>query len=131
MKIQLPFSLAESPSPSVASVGKDTKLAEAQNVAQEFETLFMDMMIKGMRQTAKPEDASNALDVYTGMLDQETAKTMSSSQTVGVKALILDWMKSSDPELAKEFQASLQTARSAAPTQQSAIQSYIKAQKAF
>jgi peptidoglycan hydrolase FlgJ len=75
------------------------KWQEAQAAATEFETLFMDLIVKGMRQTAKPEDASNASDIYTGMLDSEHAKSMTSAQSFGVREMILDWMKTSDPSL--------------------------------
>ena len=88
-------------SPASAEDGLTKKWSEAQNAAAEFETLFMDLIVKGMRQTAKPEDASNASEIYTGMLDSEYAKVMTGSQSFGVRDMILDWMKSADPTLAQ------------------------------
>lgn len=75
---------------------------EAAKVAAEFETLFMDLVVKGLRQTAKPEEESNAQDIFTGMLDQEYTKVMTGSREFGIKSLILDWMKTVDPKLSEK-----------------------------
>jgi Rod binding domain-containing protein len=75
---------------------------EASKVAAEFETLFMDLVVKGLRQTAKPQEESNAQDIFTGMLDQEYTKVMTGSREFGIKSLILDWMKTVDPKLAEK-----------------------------
>ena len=77
---------------------------EASKVAAEFETLFMDLVVKGLRQTAKPEEESNAQDIFTGMLDQEYTKVMTGSREFGIKSLLLDWMKTVDPKLAVKGQ---------------------------
>ena len=90
----------------------ETAQSAAEKVASEFETLFLDLVMKGMRQTAKPEDQSNAEDIFTGMLDQEYAKTMTEARDFGVKSLILDWMKTADPKLALEA-AGLEKAKAA------------------
>jgi Rod binding domain-containing protein len=76
------------------------KLQDAEKVATEFETLFMDLVLKGMRQTAKPENQDNATEIYTSMLDSERTKTMTESQEFGIRSLIMDWLKSNDPEFA-------------------------------
>ncbi|WP_186647612.1 rod-binding protein [Fluviispira vulneris] len=78
---------------------KEQNLRDAENVSKEFETLYIDMMIKSMRQTAKPEDESNAHDIFQGMLDGEYAKIMADAQSFGIRDLILNWMKENDPEL--------------------------------
>jgi Rod binding domain-containing protein len=57
------------------------------------------MMLKSMRQTAKPEDESNAHDIFQGMLDGEYTKLMADSQSFGIRDLILNWMKENDPSL--------------------------------
>ena len=75
------------------------KLKEAENVAKEFEGIYLDMMIKSMRQTAKPEDESNAHDIFQSMLDGEYAKLMTESQNFGIRDLLLNWMKENDPAL--------------------------------
>lgn len=75
------------------------KIKDAENVAKEFETIYLDMMLKSMRQTAKPEDESNAHDIFQGMLDGEYTKLMADSQSFGIRDLILNWMKENDPSL--------------------------------
>lgn len=77
---------------------------EAENVAQEFETMFVDMMVKSMRQTAQREDVSNAEDIYQGMLDSEHSKAMTASQSFGIRTKIIEWLEQTDPEL-KTFSA--------------------------
>lgn len=75
------------------------KIKDAENVAKEFETIYLDMMLKSMRQTAKPEDESNAHDIFQSMLDGEYTKLMADSQSFGIRDLILNWMKENDPAL--------------------------------
>ncbi len=75
------------------------KIKEAENVAKEFETIYLDMMLKSMRQTAKAEDESNAHDIFQSMLDGEYTKLMADSQSFGIRDLILNWMKENDPAL--------------------------------
>jgi|GEM_PF-4090847 len=75
------------------------KMREAEKVAADFETMFMDLIVKGMRKTAQPEESSNALDIYNGMLDDEYTKSMTAAQDFGVRNMLLDWMKTADPTL--------------------------------
>ncbi|MEN9826023.1 MAG: hypothetical protein RI953_1768 [Pseudomonadota bacterium] len=75
------------------------KRQEAEKAAQEFETLFVDMMVKSMRQTAAPEDSSNAEDIYQGMLDSEYSKSMTTANNFGIREQILNWMEQADPSL--------------------------------
>jgi Rod binding domain-containing protein len=75
------------------------KRSEAEKVAEEFETMFMDMMVKSMRKTSQPEDVSNAEDIYQGMLDSEYAKSMTATQSFGIKSQILQWLEQTDPLL--------------------------------
>jgi peptidoglycan hydrolase FlgJ len=75
------------------------RIKEAENVAKEFETIYLDMMLKSMRQTAKAEDESNAHDIFQSMLDGEYTKLMADSQNFGIRDLILNWMKENDPAL--------------------------------
>jgi peptidoglycan hydrolase FlgJ len=78
---------------------KDPALLAAEGVAKDFETMYVDMMLKAMRQTAKPEEESNAQGIYQGMLDEEYSKSMSASHDFGIKSMLLDWMKTNDPKL--------------------------------
>ena len=72
---------------------------DAEKVAQDFETMFVDLMVKSMRQTAQPEDTSNAEDVYQGMLDSEYSKSMTATQSFGIRAQVLNWLEQTDPDL--------------------------------
>lgn len=78
---------------------KSFKTQQAEQVAQDFETMFLDLILKTMRETAKPEDATNAQEIYQGMLDGEYAKNMTGSKNFGVRDLVLNWMKNNDPDL--------------------------------
>ena len=73
--------------------------AEAEQAATDFETMFTDLMLKSMRQTAQPEEASNAHEIYQGMLDQEYSKTMASRGDLGIRDMILQWMEQAEPSL--------------------------------
>lgn len=75
------------------------KRQDAERAAQEFETLFVDMMVKSMRKSAQAEDVSNAEDIYQGMLDSEYSKSMTTSNNFGIRDKILDWMEQTDPSL--------------------------------
>lgn len=106
----------------------DQKAAEAEKVAQEFETMFMDLVMKGMRRTAMPEEASNALEIYQDMLDSEYSKTMTTGQDFGIRRMILDWMKTADPDLKqgldKDIPRSLSDARQEAGKMKAALAGY-------
>ena len=78
-------------------------LAQAEKVAEDFETLFMDMMVKSMRQNVKSEEESNAMDIFQGMLDSEYAKMMTAHQNFGLRDTILDWLKTNDASLQKDL----------------------------
>ncbi|MEY3903125.1 MAG: hypothetical protein RL189_2431 [Pseudomonadota bacterium] len=75
------------------------KRQDAEKAAQEFETMFVDMMVKSMRQTAQPEEMSNAEDIYQGMLDSEYSKSMTAANNFGIREQILNWMEQADPSL--------------------------------
>jgi peptidoglycan hydrolase FlgJ len=69
--------------------GQDPKSA-LRATAQQFETLFMNMLMKSMRDTI-PKDGlfqSSANDMYTGMLDQQLAQKMSARGT-GIADMIV------------------------------------------
>lgn len=75
------------------------KRAEAEKVAQDFETMFVELMVKSMRQTAQRDDLSNAEDVYQSMLDSEYSKGMAASKSFGIKEQVLNWLEQTDPQL--------------------------------
>jgi peptidoglycan hydrolase FlgJ len=80
----------------------EKRLKEAESAAQQFETVFVNMMLKAMKETAKPEEESNALGIYNDMLGDEHSKSMASSHSFGIKQAVLDWIKQNDPELSSE-----------------------------
>lgn len=98
-KISLESSASEAAKKPNADVIR--KYEDAKQAAEDFESMFVDMMLKSMRSTATPEDASNAHEIYQGMLDGEYAKSMVGSHDFGVRGMVLEWMKNNDPDLAK------------------------------
>lgn len=79
-------------------LAKQKKQEQAQQVAREFESLFSSLVLKSMRTTATPEDSSNALDIYTDMLDREYSNAMADAN-LGVGQMIMQWMQQNDPDL--------------------------------
>lgn len=75
------------------------KIEEAKQVAKEFETLFVDIVLKKMRETSKPDNESNAMHIYTSMLDSEYSKSMTEAENFGIRDMILEWMTQNDPVL--------------------------------
>lgn len=59
--------------------------------AQQFETVFLNMMLKSMRD-ATPQDGmfdSEQTKMFTGMLDQQLAQSMASSHSVGLAEIMV------------------------------------------
>ena len=73
-------------------VDTQKKAKEADAVAKEFETLFVDMMMKSMRNSVKSEDESNAENIYKSMLDSEYSKTMTDAQSFGIREMVRNWI---------------------------------------
>ncbi len=104
MTVKIPSPLQNTHSASTQKI--DPKLEQkAEKAAQEFEALFLDIMLQSMRKTAAPEEQSNAQSIYSSMLDSEYSKSMSSSHTFGIKELILDWMRANQAGLGKSNSA--------------------------
>lgn len=78
---------------------------EAEQAATDFESMFSDIMLKAMRQTALPEEASNAHEIYQGMLDQEYSKSLANRGDLGIKDMVLKWMETAEPSLVEARQA--------------------------
>lgn len=76
--------------------------AQAEKVAKDFETMFVDMMLKSMRQTARPDGETNAQSVYSSMLDTEYGKAMTDSTNFGIRDLILNWMQETSGQNTKK-----------------------------
>lgn len=61
--------------------------AELRKVAEEFESLFLGIVLKSMRQTVQESgllDGGNAEDIYRSMLDDEYAKMMAAQRHTGI-----------------------------------------------
>jgi len=63
----------------------------ARKVAKEFESLFVGMMLKSMRETTGKDKLTNGghgEEVYRSLLDQEYAKAMTERGGVGLAAMV-------------------------------------------
>lgn len=79
------------PGPSEPVGGKKTDPAAARKVAQEFEALFIGMMLKSMRETTGKETllgGGQGEDIYRSLLDVEYAKTMAARGGFGLADLV-------------------------------------------
>ncbi len=79
---------------------KDKKALE--EVAKDFEELFVTMVLKTMRASVPKSDftkSSHELELYEGMLDEAYAKNIAEKGSFGVADMI---MKSFEPYLDKE-----------------------------
>ena len=84
--------MSEKNSSKIEKGTKEAKYKEADKVAKEFETLFMEMMMKSMRETVKPEEETNAQNIYKSMLDSEYSKTMTDAQSFGIREMVRNWI---------------------------------------
>jgi flagellar protein FlgJ len=80
-----------------ASAGKagrmpaDRETLAAKKVAKEFETMFVGMMLKSMRETVGKDKLTNGghgEEVYRSLLDQEYAKSLTEHGGVGLTAML-------------------------------------------
>lgn len=62
-----------------------------KGAAQQFEQVFLNMMLKSMREATPQEGMfdSDQTKMYTGMLDQQLAQSMSSGQSVGLAEIMV------------------------------------------
>jgi len=77
----------------------ETKKEQAKQVAEEFEAIFLQLMLENMRKTANPEDMSNAEGIYRGMLDEEYSKILAGSSELGIAENIFQFMQENDSDL--------------------------------
>jgi Rod binding domain-containing protein len=69
---------------------------DIRKVAEEFESLFLGLVLKSMRDTVMKSglvDGGNAEDIYRSMLDTEYAKIMASQRHTGIADNIEMFMK--------------------------------------
>ncbi|CAG1065607.1 Murein DD-endopeptidase MepM [uncultured bacterium] len=80
---------------------------ELRAAAAEFESLFINQMMKSMRDTiGKSElfDGGNAEDIYTSMLDTELSKNMAKSGGIGLADMLLRQLSDGTGESPAELQ---------------------------
>ena len=73
--------------------GADKEKAAARKAAREFETLFVGMMLKSMRETVGKDmlaGKGQSEDIYRSMLDQEYAKAVAEQGGLGLAKMIED-----------------------------------------
>lgn len=74
---------------------KTDQAAAARSAAQQFEALFLNMMLKSMREATPKEglfDNSNS-EMYSGMLDSQLAQSMSRGKGIGLADMMLRQMR--------------------------------------
>ncbi len=66
---------------------KNSKSGKIKQLANEFESLFLEIVLKSMRETVGKSElmnGGNAEDIYRSMLDQEYAKNMAGMRQTGI-----------------------------------------------
>lgn len=80
---------------SQKGIAKAQNTDELNKTCQDFESLFVSYMMEQMRRTI-PEGGlitrSQGEKIYTGMLDNEIAKTVSNSQGMGLARIMYEQM---------------------------------------
>ena len=71
---------------SLEKLSKNTKQQSLEEVAKDFESLFVYQMMKSSRKAKLAEGvfSSNANDTYFSLLDQEYSKIISKNQSFGI-----------------------------------------------
>lgn len=100
--------------------------AALEEVAQQFESLFMQMMLKSMRDATVKSDlfSSDQMDTYQTMADQQTALSLSQQGGIGLARVLVEQMQvrgqASGAELSEEGQTPAAAAESGIPLTNSA-----------
>lgn len=72
--------------------GRQAKdIAKIKQLATDFESMFMEQMLKGMRTSVQKSgliDGGNAEEIYQSMLDGEYAKTMAGQRNTGLADMV-------------------------------------------
>ncbi|MDP3686856.1 MAG: rod-binding protein, partial [Sulfurimicrobium sp.] len=74
---------------------KNDPVAGARAAAQQFEALFLNMMLKSMRE-ATPQDGlfdDSNTRLYTGMLDSQLAQSLSKGKGIGLADMLVRQMQ--------------------------------------
>lgn len=73
-------------------------------VAEEFESLFLGIVLKAMRDTVPDSglmSKSNAMKIYTSMLDDEYSKVLAANRHTGIAESIENFLKTQNQNLGK------------------------------
>lgn len=109
---------------------------ELRRAAAEFESLFINQMLKSMRETvAKSElfHGGNAEEIYTSMLDTELSKSMAKAGGIGLADMLLKQFSNTGSPIAAEpagAQAAFAPPAAAAPAAQP-VSEPVEEQKGF
>ena len=83
-----------SPELTASLFQKQQKLGDLKQVAERFEALFIQQILKQARSAKLADDllGGEAVDTYTGMLDQERAEKLASNVNLGIaEALVVQF----------------------------------------
>ena len=92
-----------SPELTASLFQKEKKLSDLKQVAERFEALFIQQILKQARSAKLADDllGSEAVETYTSMLDQERAEKLASNVNLGIaEALVAQFRNvSKDPSV--------------------------------
>ena len=96
----------------------DRDRATTKKAAEDFESLFLNIVLKSMRDTVQKSgliDGGNAEDIYRSMLDDEYSKIMAAQRHTGLADNIEEFLLNSQAQI-----------RAAEPAKIQALQAYQK-----
>ncbi len=85
---------------------KDHTEAELKKVSQNFESIFIDMMLKEMRNSVEKSNLfgnSQATQFFESMRDEEVSKQLSASGGIGIGSMIYEQLKRATGPHIKNF----------------------------
>jgi len=96
---------------------KNPDRAELRKISEDFESLFLGIVVKSMRQTVQKSgllDGGNGEDIFSSMLDDEYAKMMAAERHTGIADNIEEFLLRSygqrpEPEVAVEKAIGMKT----------------------
>lgn len=74
---------------NIGATDLETKKKQLKDACEQFEAIFMQYLLKSMRQTvARAEDPEQAQEVYEAMMDESLAKEIAGHQSNGLAAML-------------------------------------------
>ncbi len=82
----------------------------AEQVAQQFESIFIQMMLSSMRSAVPKEGLfnSNQMETYNDMLDQQMSVTIAEQGGIGLAEVIVRQLKMQQPEVSSSSKAAIE-----------------------